>query len=162
MNPLGLLILLALVFLGVFVMANWGVLTAPTALSFIVFSIDGPLGIVLLGMLLGLALLFVIYVVSLRTSMYVGSRQHAQELRAHRDLAERAENSRLTELRSHIDREFGKMHEEIRNLGNGTAARADATEQAVLKSLAESTNTLSAYVAEVDDKLNRAFPRVVN
>jgi uncharacterized membrane protein len=137
-------------------------LTAPTALSFIVFSIDGPLGIVLLAMMLGLALLFALYVMSLRTSMFVGGRRHAQELRAQRDLADRAEASRLTELRAHFDSEFEKLRGEIRTMGSQMAMRGDSMQQSLLKSLTETTNTLSAYVAEVDDKLSRALPRLTN
>jgi hypothetical protein len=155
-------LLLALVFLGVFVIANWGVLTAPTALSFILFSGNGPLGIVLLAMMLGLALLFALYLMSLRTSMFVGGRRHAQELRAQRELADRAEASRLTELRTHFDREFEQVRSEIRAIGAQMTARGDGIEQRLLESLTETTNTLSAYVAEVDDKLSRALPRLTN
>jgi uncharacterized protein YlxW (UPF0749 family) len=162
MKALGVLILLVLILLGAFVMANWSLLTAPTALSFIVFSLDGPLGIILLAMMLGLALLFILYIMSLRTSMFVTGRHHAKDLRAQRELADQAEASRLTELRAQLDREFEQLHAEIRDVRTQMTARGDSLEQALLKSLGETTNTLSAYVAEVDDKLNRALPRLAN
>lgn len=159
MKPLGLLILLALLVLGAFVMANWGVLTAPTTLSLIVFSLQGPLGIILLVMMLVLALLFALYGMSLRTSMFVAGRQHAQELRAQRELAERAEASRVTELRAHFDREFEQLRGEVQAIGTRMTARGDSMEQSLLKSLDETTKALSAYIGEVDDKLNRALAR---
>ncbi len=162
MKPLGLIILLVLIFLGVFAMANWGVLTAPTALSFLVFTLEGPLGIILLAMMLALALLFTFYIMALRTSMFVADRKHAQAWRSQYELAEQEEASRLADLRAHLEREFERLHAKIQDMDNRMTARSDGIEQSLLKSLGDTTNTLSAYVAEVDDKLDRALPRLTS
>jgi len=57
---------------------------------------------------------------------------------------------------AHIDLEFEQLARRNCEAGARTTARADAS-ASLQKSLTETTNTLSAYVAEVDDKLNRAL-----
>ncbi|WP_296749449.1 LapA family protein [Thiobacillus sp.] len=82
MNFLAAAILVALLLLAVFTLVNWSVLSAPATLSFIAFSVEGPLGVILLGAMLFLVVLFVVYALTLRTQMLVESRRHNQELQA--------------------------------------------------------------------------------
>lgn len=152
MNFLGAVILAALFLLAVFTLANWAVLTAPTMLSFVAFHVEGPLGVILLGVTLVLVALLVLYALMLRTNMLMESRRHNQELQAQRRLAESAEASRLSELRAQIEQEFAQLR--------GTMdARMDTVTQSTKRSLEESTNSLAALVGEMDDKIDRALAR---
>jgi uncharacterized integral membrane protein len=155
MNFIGIIILLALFLLAVFTLANWAVLSASSTLSFIVFDIEGPLGVILLGAMLVLVALFVIYALTLKTAMLMESRRHNQELEAQRKLAETAEASRLSELRTQIEREFAQLRDAI----GGVDGRMDGHEQAMKQSLNEAANGLAALVAEMDDKIDRALAR---
>ena len=155
MNFIGVIILLALFLLAVFTLANWAVLSASSTLSFIVFDVEGPLGVILLGAMLVLVALFVVYALTLKTSMLMESRRHNQELEAQRKLAETAEASRLSELRAQIEREFAQLRDAI----GGVDGRMDSREQAVKQSLNEAANGLAALVAEMDDKIDRALAR---
>jgi uncharacterized integral membrane protein len=155
MNFIGIIILLALFLLSVFTLANWAVLSASSTLSFIVFDVEGPLGVILLGAMLALVALFVVYALSLKTSMLMESRRHYQELEAQRKLAETAEASRLSDLRAQIEREFAQLHDAIGAVGG----RMDSHEQAMKQSLNEAANGLAALVAEMDDKIDRALAR---
>ncbi|MDO9220225.1 MAG: hypothetical protein Q7T90_04275 [Thiobacillus sp.] len=141
MNFLGAIILVALLLLAVFTLANWAVLTAPTPLSFVAFNIEGPLGVILLGVTLALVLLFVLYALTLRTNMLMESHRLNQELQAQRKLAESAETSRFNELHTQID------------------ARMDSTEQSMKLAIDEASNSLAALVGEMDDKIDRALAR---
>jgi uncharacterized integral membrane protein len=144
MNFLGAIILVALLLLAVFTLANWAVLTAPTTLSFVAFNIEGPLGVILLGVTLVLVVLFVLYALTLRTNMLMESHRLNQELQAQRKLAESAETSRFNELHTQID------------------ARMDSAEQSMKLAINEATNGLAALVGEMDDKIDRALARVGN
>jgi uncharacterized integral membrane protein len=155
MNFIGIIILLALFLLSVFTLANWAVLSASSTLSFIVFDVEGPLGVILLGAMLALVALFVVYALSLKTSMLMESRRHNQELEAQRKLAETAEASRLSDLRAQIEREFAQLHDAI----GAVDGRMDSHEQAMKQSLNEAANGLAALVAEMDDKIDRALAR---
>ncbi len=119
---LGIAILVALALLALFAAVNWSALTAPTTLSFVAFTVEGPLGIILLGFALGFALLLLGYAATQRTAMLMESRRHAQELRAQREIAERAEASRLAELRQELEREFAQVRRTIEESSNGLAA----------------------------------------
>jgi uncharacterized integral membrane protein len=141
MNILGAIILAALFLLTVFTLANWSVLTEPTTLSFVAFNIEGPLGVILLGITLVLVALFALYALSLRTHMLMESRRHNQELQAQRKLAESAETSRFNALHTQID------------------ARMDAAEQSLKLAINEAANSLAALVGEMDDKIDRALVR---
>jgi uncharacterized integral membrane protein len=155
MNFIGIIILLALFLLSVFTLANWAVLSASSTLSFIVFDVEGPLGVILLGAMLALVALFVVYALSLKTSMLMESRRHNQELEAQRKLAETAEASRLSDLRAQIEREFAQLQDAI----GAVDGRMDSHEQAMKQSLNEAANGLAALVAEMDDKIDRALAR---
>jgi uncharacterized integral membrane protein len=151
----GSVILLALFLLAVFTLANWAVLSASSTLSFIVFDIEGPLGVILLGAMLVLVALFVVYALTLKTGMLMESRRHNQELEAQRKLAETAEASRLSDLRAQIEREFTQLHDAI----GAVDGRMDSHEQTMKQSLNEAANGLAALVAEMDDKIDRALAR---
>lgn len=155
MNLLGAVILAALFLLAVFTLANWSVLTASTTLSFIVFQVDGPLGVILLGVTLVLVGLFVLYALTLRTHMLMESRRHHQELQAQRKLAESAEASRLNELRTQIEREFSQLRAAVGEIDG----QMDRHEQSMKQALNEAVNGLAALGGEMDDKLDRALAR---
>ena len=155
MNFLGVVILVVLLLLAVFSLANWPVLSAPATLSFIVFDVEGPLGVILLGAMLVVVGLFTLYALTLRTNMLIESRHHNQELQAQRKLAETAEASRLSELRTQIEREFA----DVRATVGEVSGQIDRNEQSVKQSLDEAANGLAALVAEMDDKIDRALAR---
>ncbi|OZA26098.1 MAG: hypothetical protein B7X91_10770 [Hydrogenophilales bacterium 17-64-11] len=155
MNFLGIVILVVLLLLAVFSLANWSVLSSPATLSFIVFDVEGPLGVILLGAMLIVVGLFILYALALRTNMLIESRHHNQELQAQRKLAETAEASRLIELRTQIEREFADVRATVRELSE----QIDRNEQSVKQSLDEAANGLAALVAEADDKIDRALAR---
>lgn len=155
MTFLGVIILVVLFLLAVFSLANWAVLSAPATLSFIVFDIEGPLGVILLGGMLVLVVLFVLYALTLRTNMLMESRRHNQELQAQRKLAETAEASRLSELRTQIEREFA----DVRATVGEVRGQMDQNAQSMKQLLDEAANGLAALVAEMDDKIDRALAR---
>lgn len=159
MKVLGPLILVGLFLLGVFTLANWGELRTPTSLSFLIFNVEAPLGFVLLGVILVFLALFTGYVLILRTTMLMDARHYARELQAQQQLAQKAEASRLNDLRSQLDHEFAKLHETADKARTDLAVRLEGMEQALRNTIEESGRSLSAYVGEVDDKLDRSLGR---
>jgi mannitol-specific phosphotransferase system IIBC component len=153
----GPLILAGFVLLGIFTLANWGVLSAQTTLSFVAFSLEAPLGFLLLGILLGFVALFTTYVLILRTTMLMDARRYARELETQHQLAEKAEASRLNELRAQLDQQFAKLLETAENSRTDLGVRFDGMETALRNSIEESSRSLSAYIGEVDDKLDRSL-----
>jgi uncharacterized integral membrane protein len=158
MKTLSTLILFALILLGVFVLVNWNALNAPTTLSFLAFTLEAPVGLLLLGGTLALVALFTAYVLVLRTAMLVDARRYSRELNAMHQLAEKAEASRIADLRSQLEHEFTQLRATAEQSRSASAARLDGIEQALRNSIEESSRTLSAYIGEVEDKLDRSMP----
>ena len=159
MKIIGPVVFAGLILLGIFALANWSVLSVPTHLSFVAFSLDAPLGFVLLGALLVFLALFTVYVLILRTTMLMDARHYARELQAQQQLAEKAEASRLNELRSQLDHEFAQLQDAIEKSRTDLVVRVDGMEQTLRNAVEESGRSLSAYVGEVDDKIDRSLAR---
>ena len=149
------LLSIGLVLLLMFAIVNWSLLAAPASLNFLLFSVEAPLGIVLLSATLVLIAVSVLYVLWLRTATLMELREQRKELETQRTLADNAEASRFTELRAHVDAEAERNRLLIESVRAATLARTDALEGTLLDALRETSNSLAAYVGEVDDKLDR-------
>ena len=133
MNFRTILLIVVLGFIGVFAIINWSVIVAPTTLSLIVTDIQAPLGLVMLGLIVLLILLFLTFIVYLQAGMMADRRRMMRDLESQRELANQAEASRFSELRTYLEQAF-------------------ASAETVTK---ESGNTLSAYLGELEDRLER-------
>jgi uncharacterized integral membrane protein len=159
MKVFGWILLLALVLLAVFTMANWSLVIAPATLDLLVFSVQGPLGLVLLGVTFVFIALFAIYALSLRANALVDERRRMRELEAQRALAEKAESSRFTALKAELEQQCTALRGSIDQVRAQVLARADALEAALAQSMNETANALFANIAQVDDKLDRVALR---
>jgi len=159
MNLRNLSIAAALALLAAFALLNWTAFTAPTKLSLVIADVQAPLGLIMLVITGLFSALFLVYIVFQQAGVILEARRYAKELKAQRELADKGETSRFTEMRAFLDAELRKLEAQgaagTRELG----ARIERLEQQVTEKLAESTRTLSAYVGEVEDKLDRLLPK---
>jgi uncharacterized integral membrane protein len=139
-----LLFLLILAAITAFSVANWSVIVAPTSISLIFATVEAPLGLVLLGLVALVTALFLGFLVYLQTSVLIESRRHARQLEAQRQLADQAEASRFTDLRAFLDAELKTM-----------SAGLDRVEQELKGAVEQASNTLAAYIGELEDRLQR-------
>jgi uncharacterized integral membrane protein len=154
MKILGPLIFTGLIVLGVFTLANWDTLNTPANLSFLIFHLEAPLGIVLLGAIAAFVVLFTGYILILRTAMLMDARRHERELRSQQKLAEQAEASRLSELRNQLEQSFAELRDTEDTTRKELGTRLDGMEQTLRNIIEESGRSLSAYIGEVEDKLD--------
>ncbi len=155
MKILGPIIFLAMIALAVFTLANWSVLMTPTELSFVAFRLEAPMGLILLGTIVGFVALFSMYVLILRTTMLMDARRYERELSAQQKLAEQAEASRLSELRNQLEQSFAELRDTTDTTRKELGTRLDDMEQTLRNVVEESGRSLSAYIGEVEDKLDR-------
>ncbi len=101
-----LALLVVAVLIALFAVLNWAVISQNTSLNLGVAQVQGPLGVVLLGLTALLAVVFVVYVLYMQTAMLRDSRRHAQDVEQQRNLADQAELSRFTELRAYMQGEL--------------------------------------------------------
>ena len=150
-----LLILIVLGAVVIFAAINWNAFMAPTTLSVVVATVEAPLGLILLVVVGLLTLLFLLYVVYLQSSILVENRRNARELQAQRELADQAEASRFSQLRSFLERELGRLEEKTEESKVGVFAKLETLERDLRLVVEQSGNTLAAYIGEIEDRLEQ-------
>ncbi len=132
-----LVFFLVLVLVGLFALINWPAFAAVTPLSLGFMTVQAPLGLIMLGFIAFLCLLFTVWVVSLQASSLMESRRQTRELQAQRDLADKAEASRFTELRTEL------------------MARLDRLQSDSRGAIEQNANAVAAQLGQLEDRLER-------
>ncbi len=143
-----LILILLVALLAAFTALNWAAFVTPTSLTVGVTSFEAPLGVVMLAIVVGMALLFAGYMAFWQGRLLVEARRHAKELQAQRTLADQAEASRFTELRTALTGATERLE-----------ARFEATRDALRTEMKEATNSLAAMIGEIDDRAKRGGDR---
>lgn len=148
----GLLILVAT---GSFAAINWPAFTTPNSLSLLVTNTTAPLGVIMLGAMVLLTIVFLIYVLAQQTSTLLMMRRHSREQQADRELVEKAEGSRLIELRNLIASETLRSTEQAERSQAAILARIDEVERALTTFIEQNGNSLAASLGELEDRLEQ-------
>lgn len=150
-----LFLLVVLTFILVFAGVNWSVITTPATVSLLVADIQAPIGLIMLGMIVMVTVLFLAFAVYLQTTVLLDARRHSRELQAQRELADQAEASRFTDLRGFLDAELRKLGGQVAESRAGISERLDRAVRDLHTTIDQSGNSLSAYIGELDDRLHR-------
>lgn len=150
-----LFLLLVLAVIAAFAALNWSVFITPTELSLGYTTVQMPLGLLMLGLLFFLTALFLVYVVYLQGSALLETRRQSRDLQANRELADRAEASRFTELRNFLEAELTNQSNLNAESKASILARVDQLEHDLRTFMEQSGNTLAAYIGELDERLEK-------
>lgn len=153
MHLRNIVLLLVLGCVALFAAVNWSAIMAPTTLSFIFTSMQAPLGLILLAATAVLAVLFLAFIVTMQTSVIMETRRLHKEVESQRKLADQAEASRFTELRSFLQHELHQMAQQNAGAAASVEARLGQSEQDLRAALEQTGNTLVAMIGELDDSL---------
>ncbi len=153
MRILGLLLLLVITLIGAFATLNWEAFSSTVPLSLGVTTLQAPLGLIMLGVLIFVVAYCLVYVLYLQTNVLFDTRRNAKELQTSRELADKAEASRITELRNFMDAEMKRAATQDAAAQQALLARLDALENVLRTSVEQSGNSLSAYIGELEDRL---------
>jgi len=126
---------------------NWGTLATPTLMSLGFMQVTAPLGMIMLGLTVLLGILFIAYVIYLQSSVLLETRRHTKEMQVQRDLADKAEASRFTELRNFLEAQE-----------NTHMSRNAERHAALIARVEQLENTLAAHVGQLEDRLDRRSP----
>lgn len=140
-----ILLLIALA-IGGLAALNWETLAASSQVSVGLMTFDAPLGLLMLGLTTLLAVFFVAYVLSLQGSVLMEARRHTKEMQAQRELADKAEASRFTELRSYLEAQHVQAQAAF-------MARIDSLEASLAARAEQSDNSTAAYVGQLEHQL---------
>ncbi|MEJ8837354.1 hypothetical protein [Ramlibacter sp. AN1133] len=147
-----ILLVVAILLVAAFAALNWSEVMRTSPLLFGPVVVDAPLGAILLTLLALAVIAFVLSAGAIRTSALLDSRHHYKELEAQRALADKAEASRFTELRTFLE-------ENLRELRERDTLRTTEL-QRELRAQTETTNRmLAARLNEVEHRMETRFER---
>jgi uncharacterized integral membrane protein len=152
-----LLIALILLIAG-FVALNVESILQPTTLYLGVADVQAPLGLVMLGLLAALLVVFLLALVYFQTSHLLEVRRITREVTEQRALADKAEASRFTELREFLRTELQSAATRDTTLSDRLIQRMDSVGAELATTIEHTGNGISANLGEIEDRLDRLLP----
>jgi hypothetical protein len=146
-----LLLWIVLALLAFFGFMNWPVLNAPVPLWLGVTTITAPLGTVMLVLFGG----FVVLMLIEQSAALAETRRYARDLDAQRRLADQAEASRFTELRTYLSGDLAQSQQRLVDMQGALIARVDQLERSLRMALDQQANSLAAIIGELDDRIEQ-------
>lgn len=155
MKVRSIVLLLLLVFIALFTVMNWSAIMTPTSLSLLVTRVQAPLGLIMLMLLGFVTAAFLAFVAYLQSTVLLDTRRHTKELQSQRQLADQAEASRFTELRSFISQELLRVSQESATTRAEVVAQLQRMDDKLRATLEEHNNVLAAQLGELEDRMER-------
>ena len=149
-----------LLIIGIVLIAGFGALnvdefTRTSTLNLGFTNMQLPLGLVMAVLVIAILLIFLVTTLYMHSTNLIETRKYAKQLSAQRELADKAEASRFTELRRYMESQAALAT----NQGNDTIAAIDRrimqTEKLLLQRLEQTDNSNAAYWGQHDDALMR-------
>jgi biopolymer transport protein ExbB/TolQ len=146
-------IVVAVVLVGGFAVQNWAEFTRASSLSFGPISMTLSLGLVMLT-LLGIALLaFLVSAAAQESRHLLEHRRHTRALQAQRDLAEKAEASRFTDLRQHLDTHLRETRQQEATVATEFEKTVMQSQRELRVQLEQMNHMLSTRLSELEGRL---------
>jgi uncharacterized integral membrane protein len=150
-----ILLIAFILLIAAFVALNWSEFMHPTELSVGFAIFQAPLGLVMVLLLVTSLLVFMLASAYQQTLYLLESRKFTKDMAAQRELADKAEASRFTELRQVLE----QMNQSalLRDDAAHAALRSEMTQQTerVIHHIDTSGNTLAAYIGELEDRMQQ-------
>ena len=134
---------------------NWSLLASPTLMSVGFMQVTAPFGLIMLGLTALLGIFFVAYVVYLQSSILLETRRHTKEMQAQRDLADKAEASRFTELRNFLESQENAHMARNAERHAALLARLEQFESGVRSRAEQTENSIAAHLGQLEDRFER-------
>ena len=153
MGMRSLAVVVLLILLAAFAVANWAAFSAPTALSLGFTTVQAPLGLLMLGLCALLVLGLGGLALWLHTRSLMELRRQAKAQQSLRELAEKAETSRVYQLQGVLEGGLDRLAAQIESAEARLNDRLDRMQQEQSRYVAESANGLAAALAELDQRI---------
>lgn len=146
---------LVLALIALFAALNWPAIVAPTEVFLLFAHTQAPLGLVLLALLAIEAVAFLTYIAVMQAQRLTETRRLMHEAREQRELAEKAETSRYTELRQWLKQELSTLRQDVSTVSGEVGAQTRRLDDSLRQALTDTGNGLAAQLGEIEDKLDR-------
>ena len=150
-----LLLLVFIVLVAGFVALNVDEFTRASVLSVGFTTVRVSLGLVMLLLLIAALLVFLASTLYIQSRNVLEARIHTRELNAQRELADKAEASRFTELRTFLEEQSQSAQRREAALGTVLADRFAQQQQALLARIEQSDKSAAVQMAQLEQRLAR-------
>lgn len=153
-----ILFALAILVVAAFVALNIDEFTRVSVLSLGFMTVQVSLGLVMLVLLGAATAIFLGSALYMQSTNLLEMRKHTRELNTQRELADKAEASRFTELQTFLAAQAAAEQQQEAARAAALTERIAQQQQALLARIEQSDNTMAAYMGQLQDKLDRAVP----
>ena len=149
-------LILGIVLTTAFVALNLEEFNRLSLLSLGFTSVQAPLGMIMLVALAAALLIFLLFSAYAKSAYLIDNRRTSQELKAQRELADKAETSRFTELQQYLAAESHAVADREAETTLRIDERLARLQEDLESRIEQSTNTLAACIGELEDRVDQA------
>lgn len=153
-----ILLIAVILVIAAFVALNFEAILQPTSLNLGMAQIQAPLGLVMLGMIAAVLVIFLLALFVFQTGHLMEVRRITREAAEQRHLADKAEASRFTELREFLRTELMATAVRDAELSDKLIQKMDQVQTALGETIEHTGNGLGASLGELEDRFVRQFP----
>lgn len=150
------ILIIGIVLLAGFAALNVDEFTRSSVLSLGFTTVQMSLGLVLLLLLVLAIVVFLVTTMYIQSAHLLETRKYARELNTQRELADKAEASRFTELRAYMEAQSAAMLNREAAHANFFVERLAQTQSVLIQRLEQSDNTTAAYLGQMEDRIERS------
>ncbi len=146
-------LIIAIVLVAAFAALNVDEFTRASVLSLGFTTIQVPLGLVMLLLLVAVMLVFLATTIYIQSNNLIETRQYARELSAQRELADKAEASRFTELHRFLEAQATADQNREAATATVLAERLAQAQATLLSRIEVSERTTADYLVQLESRL---------
>jgi uncharacterized integral membrane protein len=146
-------LIVVIVLMAGFAALNVDEFSRTSVLSLGFTTVQVPLGLVMLVLLAAVLLVFLATTLYIQSTHLLEMRQTTRALTTQRELADKAEASRFTELRHYMETQVLSAQQREAAQATVLTERLAQTQQALTSKIEQSGNTVVAYIGELEDRL---------
>ena len=150
-----ILLIITIALVAAFVALNVDEFTRVSVLSLGFTTVQISLGLVMLLLLVAATLVFLGSTLYMQSTNLLETRKYARELNTQRELADKAEASRFTELRNYLETQTVATQRREAAADTVLSERFAQHQQALLVRIEQSDNSMAAYIGQLQDRLER-------
>lgn len=152
-----LILVVFILLVAALVALNFEEILRPTPLNLGVTSVQAPIGLVLIGLLTLMIVVFLVVLVFNQTTHLMEVRQITREANEQRHLADKAEASRFVELRDFLQSQLQVAAAREQEISEKLQHRMDNLQDRLTVVIEQTGNGLGASLGELEDRLDRQF-----
>ena len=153
MKTRSLLLVLLIVLIATFVALNYEEILRPTPLNLGLSSVQAPMGLVLVGLLAAVLLIFLLALLYFQTAHVMEVRRINRDVAEQRQLADKAEASRFTALQDYLQKELQAIAVRDSEARDNLHQKLEQVQKNLTTVMEQTGNGLHASIGELEDRL---------